>query len=796
MRRTCASLLLFMAASSAWAGAEADPSQLPPPAPVRVDFTRDIKPILLNSCWKCHGDEKPKSRFRLTTRDAALKGGQHGLDIFLGESAKSPLIHYVARQVPDMEMPPEGRGTPLTAGQIALLRAWIDQGVPWETLEQPPPGEFRVSPTLGWTGVSGDAAKFRELYWQPEGWNGGLEQFDLTQRLGVDSELSATGHVRLHDYQVALSAEKNDLGFTRFGWSQYRKYFDNAGGDYPEFSPSSFELNRDLSMDVGRAWAEFGLTLPRWPRLLLGYEYQYRDGARSTLQWGPVSNGAETRNIYPAFKDLLEQVHIMKFDADYELGGVLLTDNFRGEWYELSTHRSNDASYQIGAPAMAITRADESQTYFQGANTFHLERQFTDWLFASGGYLYSKLESDASLNVETLNPTLLAPTAVAPGWRADDLELERESHVFSLCSLAGPWEYLTLSLGVQNEWTRQRGLGSAQVDLALPFAPFVFPADPQFMQSDLDRALFSQNAGLRFTGIPFTALFADARFQQEDIGLFEEDTGGLTPFLRQTDSRSDLEDLRVGFNTSPWRRVSWSADYRWYDKTTDYDNRIKEVLGMPFEGYPGFIRQRRLFSQQAETKLALQATSWLKATLTYKWLGNEYHTATDPVTDVLRNVPGGISSGGSWLAGTYDAHILSLNTTLTPWRRVFLSTTFAYQNARTVTAANGSNAVAPYEGGIYSVLASGTFIVDDKTDFTTGYSFSTGDFGQNNFAGGLPLGINYQQHTVQAGISRRVANSSSVGLQYRFYHYAEPGSAGLSNFDAHAVFATLALRLP
>ncbi len=776
--------------------AEVDETRLPPPASVKIDFTRDIRPILQNNCWKCHGEEKPKSHFRLTTRESALKGGDNGVDILPGNSAKSPLIHYVTRLVPDMEMPPEGRGNPLTPEQIGLLRAWIDQGVLWEQVQPEPATSVTASPTVGRTSVHGAAAKFRELFWQPEGWNGGLEEFSLSQKLGPDSKLATAGHVLRNDYLVTLSLEKTDLGFTHWGWSQYRKYFDDTGGYYPPFSPSVFELNRDLSLDVGRAWAEFGLTLPHWPRLVLGYEYQYRDGARSTLEWGPVSNGTETRNIYPAFKDLSERVHILKFDADYELAGVLLTDNFRGEWYELSTHRLNDAAYQVGSTEMALTRADEAQNYFQGANTFHLERQFTEWLFASGGYLYSKLDSDASLSMETLNPAVLSPTSVAPGWRGNGIDLQRESHVFSLSTRFGSWEHLTLSLGVQNEWMRQQGLGNAEVDLALPFAPFIFPADPQFMQSDLDRSVFSQSAGLRFTGLPFTTLFADARFEQEDIGLFEAETGGLTPFLRQTDASSHLEDMRAGFNTSPWQRISWSGEYRWYDKRTDYDNRIKEILGLPFEGYPGFIRWRRLFSQQAQTKLALQLTAWLKTTLGYEWLANEYHTATDPVTDLVTGLPGGISPGGSLLAGTYHAHIVSLNTTVTPWRRLFLSTTFAYQNAQTLTAANGSPAVAPYEGNIYSVLASGDFILDDKTDLIAGYSFSSADFAQNNFAAGLPLGIKYEQHALDAGVKRRLGKGKTVGLQYRFYYYAEPNSGGFSNFDAHAVFATFALRLP
>ncbi len=118
-----------------------DTSKLPPAAGAPVDFAKDIKPLLEGACLKCHGPEKPKGKFEMTTRDKALKGGHEGVAIIPGDSAKSPLIHFVARLVKDMEMPPEDKGDPLTKEQIGLLRAWIDQGVKWPDghVLQPPP---------------------------------------------------------------------------------------------------------------------------------------------------------------------------------------------------------------------------------------------------------------------------------------------------------------------------------------------------------------------------------------------------------------------------------------------------------------------------------------------------------------------------------------------------------------------------------------------------------------------------------------------------------------------------------
>ena len=788
---------LLLAGSHALAE-NVDVSKLPAPAAAKVDFSRDIKPILEKNCFKCHGDEKPKSHLRLTSRETALKGGEHGIDIVPGDSARSPLIHYVARLVPDMEMPPEGRGTPLSSEQVGLLRAWIDQGATWETLSREQTTELDLSPSFQYTSVSGNGKKFRELYWQHDEWLWGVQHFELVTRPDADSRITSSGHAVQDDYLFTLQAERTDLGFSRLGWSQYRKYYDDNGGYYPLFATPSFSLNRDLYLDVGRAWVDFGLTLPRWPAITLGYEYQYRRGTEATLQWGPVTEGAEPRNIYPGFKDLSEKVDILKFDLNYEIAGATIHDSFRGEWYRLATEEVNDNGFPLGGAGIAITTAQEQQRYFQGANTFHVEKQFTDWLFGSGGYLYSKLNADGSMDVETLNPAFLNTTlGSAPGWQANPIQLERESHVFSLSALLGPWQGLNLSLATQNEWTRQMGFSASDVNVFLPFAPFVFPVQPpEQNHSDWDRASFSQDIGLRFTKIPFTTLFADARLEQDDVGQFEEQDGGLTPYLRDTDVRSRLIDTRVGFNSSPWRRLSLSGTYRRYDNRTDYNNNLKESLGQFFEGYPAFITQRDLLSDDAQSKLAFQWVAWLKTSLTYEWQENHYRTTTDPVSDLLTGAPGGTSPGGNLLAGTYDAHITSLNAVLTPWRRFFLSSTLAYQHARTVTAANASPSVSPYAGNIYSIICSGDYALNAKTDLIVAYSFSTADFAQKNLTAGLPLGIDYHQHTLQAGLKRQLGKGKTINVQYRYYRYDEPTSGTINNFEAHGVFATLNCRLP
>jgi mono/diheme cytochrome c family protein len=105
-------------------------AQLPLAASHTVDFAKEIKPILSTSCAQCHGRGKDKGGFKLDTRETFLKGGDSGPAAMPSKSAESLLIQLVAAVDPDNVMPK--KGTRLTAEQVGLLRAWIDQGVNWD----------------------------------------------------------------------------------------------------------------------------------------------------------------------------------------------------------------------------------------------------------------------------------------------------------------------------------------------------------------------------------------------------------------------------------------------------------------------------------------------------------------------------------------------------------------------------------------------------------------------------------------------------------------------------------------
>src|SRR6185437_8243503 len=91
-----------------------------------VDYVRDIQPILAKHCTSCHGAKKQRSSLRLDTVRAAHIGGDSGPALVPGKSSESRLIQAVIGAKNVVAMPP--KRPRLSAGDVALLQAWIDGG--------------------------------------------------------------------------------------------------------------------------------------------------------------------------------------------------------------------------------------------------------------------------------------------------------------------------------------------------------------------------------------------------------------------------------------------------------------------------------------------------------------------------------------------------------------------------------------------------------------------------------------------------------------------------------------------
>src|SRR5882762_9211859 len=91
---------------------------------------QDARGILVENCVKCHGGEKTKGEFDLTSREGLLHPGSEGANVVVGKSGESRLMKLI-RHIDEPNMPQ--KGNKLSEAQIAKIASWIDAGAPYDT---------------------------------------------------------------------------------------------------------------------------------------------------------------------------------------------------------------------------------------------------------------------------------------------------------------------------------------------------------------------------------------------------------------------------------------------------------------------------------------------------------------------------------------------------------------------------------------------------------------------------------------------------------------------------------------
>lgn len=153
----------------------------------RVDFNRDIRPIINNKCIACHGGVKRSGGFSLLFEEEALEVNESGeRAIVPGNVKKSELIQRISHSDPEYRMPLEEE--PLSDEEIALFSRWINQGAQWEDhWAYKAPEKPEVPSTVeGWAINEIDQfikAKLEEKQLSP---NPGSDKQSLLRRLSLD----------------------------------------------------------------------------------------------------------------------------------------------------------------------------------------------------------------------------------------------------------------------------------------------------------------------------------------------------------------------------------------------------------------------------------------------------------------------------------------------------------------------------------------------------------------------------------------------------------------------------------
>jgi hypothetical protein len=233
----------------------------------KLQFNRDIRPILSDMCFQCHGPDgdNRKSDYRLDVREAALKGGKSEVSgLIPGKATESEIINRILSEDDEEHMPPKKSGKHLKPDQIATLKRWINEGAEYQghwafsEVSRPPTPGKRPNPIDSFVEARLNKEKLRP---SPE-----AEKGPLLRRVSLDltglppSQADLESFLNDHAPDAYEKAVDRLLSSPHYGekmaiqWLDFARYADSNG----------FQSDGSRKMSIWRDWVinSFNKNLP------------------------------------------------------------------------------------------------------------------------------------------------------------------------------------------------------------------------------------------------------------------------------------------------------------------------------------------------------------------------------------------------------------------------------------------------------------------------------------------------------------------------------------------------------
>jgi hypothetical protein len=681
------------------------------------------------------------------------------------------------------------------------------------------PEEYKNWIELGIGGVitSGDRAQFEQEHRLPgDQAYGGIQDLHFEQTFDKDGLFSVDGHALwdFNDYDITVQLVKPKLGYIKAGFSEFRSWYDGNGGFFPHndvfFSPPFPEMH----IDRGDAWIELGLRVPNWPEITIRYEHEFRFGQKDSTIWGDTTLTGlavnPTRKIVPSFRDIDEKRDIFSFEASKTFGN---TDVLLGMRYE---HNENDDSLNMernagqvgvvpgGQRKVTQTQNDDVDLFSGHAIT---ETRFSDSLWFTAGYSYTTLQND-------LSGTRIFGTHWDSAFGEPVPTLGSRDHAF--IDLAGtaqdkenlvnanlfwmPQENLAVLLGFrythQNLDTESTFLDEEPVPNTPPFSPtnpahgFHYgPGIPTSGAEDANYDRFAERLELRYTGIKNWLFYFEGEWEEEWGHVDEFQTNDLIEPSLDKDTNALYQKYTIGANWYPTMTLNLSGQY--YHKIASYSDDIITAQ------FPRLINQDWNVD---DFNVRITYRPKIPACLGTLALVSRYdfvHTSIDSQWAIF--------SDGELLAelesGEIKQHVITESINWNPLARFYLQANVSYTLNQTDTPANNisltpltSPTVTNFRNDYWTVTTEAGYIIDDKTDVYSDFSFYCANDHFKNPAVAVPYGLGATEYTASATLTRQLAKNVRLQLRYGYYNYRDVTSGGHNNYQAHSLFSSLQFR--
>jgi len=647
-----------------------------------------------------------------------------------------------------------------------------------------------VDLSVGGLMVHGNTAQAQQQYQLSKDPFGGISDMHIQQDVAKNTTLTMDGHALFdqNDYKLTLGLQREDFGYVRFNATDFRTWYNGAGGFFPPTGMQYQLPGNDLYIDRGTFSVEAGLTPKDLPAVTFKYDHSYRDGDKSSTIWGPVHPDMTTavRGLSPSIYDINEKVDSYALDMTNHIKSTEIGVGVRYETASLSD--TLQSTMFQGEPVQQDVTDKQGTSYDMFNAHAYSETWFKDGILFSAGYMYDDLSenfSGSNIYGDDFNVIYTSNPLNGFGYTSMTGSAHEQEQVANLNLMATPIKYLTIvpSLRVQSDtWNaNSSGIGTQGTGTQ----PFASTSDEETL--DVRECL-----DVRYTGVTNWVYYAGAQLTEGNGNLNQY--GGLTqvngfgpqPVLELSDETRWFQKYFLGARWYPLRRTS--IDFGGYYKNNQYNYNypVDSTYNGAFspDRYPDYLVMQSFQTYDGSMRLTYRPINNVALVSRY-----EYQHST------INTTPDAISGLGSSQSSTMNSQIIAQNVTWTPLSRLSLQGGFNYVLSTTETPTSAyTQAVLNSQNNYWTITLNSMVVLDEKTDLNLGFIYyHAGDF-NNNAAYGVPLGAGAEEYTATAGITRRITDHLRVNLKYAYTQYNDWASGGNNNYYAQMVYTTLQYR--
>ena len=611
---------------------------------------------------------------------------------------------------------------------------------------------------------------------------GGIEDLHLQEAIDKKTTVTLDGRSIFdqHDYKISLGVTREDTGFARFSFENFRNWDDPSGGFFPPGN-LHYSLGNALTLDRGKISFEAGWTPKDGPKVTFKYTHTYREGEQSSTIWGAVPPFG-TPAIYPSFYSIDEKSDSFQLDVTHHIKS---TDFGVGVSYEMGKVNDllNTVSQFGGGPAAQQNVTDSQGTSYDMVSVHAFtETWLKNNLSFSTGFMFANVNNTFSGSRIYIPNLPYTP----PGYFNLNGGSEQKECVVNLNLMATPFSHFTIvpSIRVQSEDLNSNsgGIGTLLDTATGPIAA----------TSARDELAVRERVDLRYTGITNWVFYAGPEWTEgsgnlTENGEFQVNGIDVTPLVRlQTDDRTFFQKYSVGARWYPTRRITLDFGGYYKDDKYNYTLNVDSTpnIASSMNCYPGYLVLQSLQTLDGNVRLTLRPAQNLTLVTRYEYQQSTVHTSPDPVSG-LNEIE----------SSTMTSQIIAETLSWTPWSRLSLQLGFNYVLSDTKTPAlDYTQAVLDAQNNYWTLNFNSTFVVDNKTDLNLGYFYYESDNLQLNSAEGLPLGAAARESCVTAMLTRRLTPHLRLNLKYGYSHLNDLASGGYNNCDAQVVSSSLQYR--